>query len=261
MKYKIHLFRKELFFFVLAHAVGIYVASRLLINSQPRFIRVDITPTDLLIFAGALLLIILLMTFFRTKKLFYRAFLILIIYLGTQTVFASFLSSLHSYIAAAALLGSLMVLRSLFLQNVAVSLAIAGIGGVIGWSFTPTTAIILLAAFSVYDIIAVYKTKHMVKMAKNMIDAGAIFGLVIVTKKPKDFMILGSGDILLPLILASTVAIYSIPGAVIVSTFAAAGLFVTHLLFSNQKRRKPMAALPPIATLSIIGYLVATLLL
>ena len=122
------------------------------------------------------------------------------------------------------------------------------------------TAIVLLAVFSVYDIIAVYKTKHMVKMARDMMEAGAIFGLIIATKKPKDFMILGSGDILLPLILSATVAAYSILGAVIISLFAAAGLFVTHLLFSNQKRRKPMAALPPIATLSIIGYLVFLLI-
>jgi len=261
MKYKLHLFRKELFFFLLAHAVGIYVAVSLLANSQPRFIRVDIDTSDLLVFAAILLAVIFFMSFFKTRKLFYRLFLILIIFLGSQAVFSAFLSTLYSYLAAAGLLGSIFVFKRIFLQNLAVSLAIAGIGGVIGWSFTPITAIILLAVFSVYDIIAVYKTKHMVKMAKGMIEAGAIFGLIIVTKKPKDFMILGSGDILLPLILSAAVAVYSVTGAVVISLFAAVGLFFTHLLFSNQKRRKPMAALPPIATLSIIGYLVSILLL
>ena len=260
MKYKLHLFKKELSFFLLAHAVGIYVAVSLLVDSQPRFIRVDISTADFLIFVAILLMVIFFMTFFKTRRLFYKAFLILIIFLGTQTVFSVFLGTLYSYLAAIALLGSLFVFRRLFLQNLAVSLAIAGIGGVIGWSFTPMTAVILLAAFSIYDIIAVYKTKHMVKMAEGMIKAGAIFGLVIVTKKPRDFMILGSGDILLPLILSATVAIYSITGAVIISLFAAVGLFVTHLLFSNQKQRKPMAALPPIATLSIIGYLISILI-
>jgi len=260
MKLKLHLFKKELFFFVVAHAVGIYVAANIVANAQPRFLRLDFSLTDFLIFVLLLAVIIFFTTFIKTRKVFYRIFLILIIFLGTQAVFASFLSSLYSYVAATALLVFLFLLRSLFLQNMAISLAIAGIGGIIGWSFTPMTAIVLLAIFSVYDIIAVYKTKHMVKMAKSMVEAGAIFGLVIVTKKPKDFMILGSGDILLPLILVSTVAVFSVPEAMIVSLFAMAGLFITHLLFSNQKRKKPMAALPPIATLSIIGYLVVILL-
>jgi presenilin-like A22 family membrane protease len=240
--------------------VGIYVASRLIVNSQARFIRIDLSLSDLLVFAFTLFVVVLFMAFFKKKRLFYKGFLILIIFLGTQTVFASFLGGVYPYIAALALLASLFILRSLFMQNLAISLAIAGLGGVIGWSFTPFTAIVLLAVFSVYDIIAVYKTKHMVKMAEGMIESGAIFGLVIVTKKPKDFMILGSGDILLPLILSATIAISSIPGALFVSGFAALGLFATHLLFSNQKRRKPMAALPPIATLSIIGYLIFILL-
>jgi len=45
--------------------------------------------------------------------------------------------------------------------------------------------------------------------------------------------------------------------AVITSLFSLIGLFITHLIFVNQKSRRPMAALPPIATLTIIGYLVS----
>jgi presenilin-like A22 family membrane protease len=165
-----------------------------------------------------------------------------------------------SYLAAVLLLAFLFLLRSIFLQNIAISMSIAGLGGVFGWSFSPTTAVILLVTFSVYDIIAVYKTKHMVKMAQNMVESGAVFGLIITSKKPRDLVILGSGDILLPLILASSVATTSVIDALTVSAFAAVGLFVTHLIFSNQKTRKPMAALPPIATLAVIGYLVAVLL-
>ena len=73
-------------------------------------------------------------------------------------------------------------------------------------------------------------------------------------------MILGSGDIGLPVVLASSVARYSLNAAIIVAVFSLAGLFFTHLIFVNQRERKPMAALPPIATMSIVGYLVANLI-
>ena len=73
-------------------------------------------------------------------------------------------------------------------------------------------------------------------------------------------MILGSGDIGLPVVLASSVAGYSLDDAIIVAIFSLAGLFLTHLIFVNQRERKPMAALPPIATMSIIGYLVSLLM-
>ena len=70
-------------------------------------------------------------------------------------------------------------------------------------------------------------------------------------------MILGSGDIGLPLVFVSSVAATSISRAIIVAVFVVAGLFLTHLIFVNQKERKPMAALPPIATMTIIGYLIS----
>ena len=73
-------------------------------------------------------------------------------------------------------------------------------------------------------------------------------------------MILGSGDIALPLILIISVARASFWQAIVVAGFSLLGLLVTHLIFVNQKVRRPMAALPPIAALSIIGYLLASLI-
>lgn len=147
----------------------------------------------------------------------------------------------------------------------------AGIGAVIGLSFTPETVIILLVALSFYDIIAVYKTKHMVALAENMIKSRAIFGFVIpiapsgfgekmVRVVPgEQFMILGSGDVILPLLLSSSLVRVSLTASIIVAAFSAAGLFLMHLIFINQKIRRPMAALPPIALTAILGYLVASL--
>lgn len=254
MKLKLHLFKKELFFFVSAHALGIYIVTKTL-KSPPR--PAGDAVSGLYVFLLFLIFLSFFYIFLKNKSLFYRLVLVLVIFFGAQTVFSVFLGSAFSSLAALMLLFAVLYSRNVTAHNIAVTLAIAGIGAVLGWSVSITTAIILLAAMAVYDIIAVYKTKHMVRMAKGMINAGAVFGLIIVSKKPKDFMILGSGDILLPLILVSAVAVYSIRASIIVGLFAAAGLFVTHLIFSSQKERKPMAALPPIATFSIIGYLLS----
>ena len=133
-------------------------------------------------------------------------------------------------------------------------------------------AVWILAILSVYDIIAVYWTKHMVKMAEGMIASHAIFGFIIPAKfsgfkekisavRPgENFMILGSGDIALPLVLVVSVARVSFLQAIIVAGFSILGLLAMHLIFVNQKQRRPMAALPPIAALSIIGYLVSSLI-
>lgn len=261
MKLKLYLFKKELFYYLLAHGLGIYVAVKLFPILARTAVRTDLTNINLFLIAAVFLVIIVLFTVLKRRAWFYRIFLIFILFFGSQTVFSVFLNNLNSYIAATMLLVALFVFRSVLVQNWSVSLAIAGIGGVLGLGFSPTTAIIILVVFSFYDIIAVYKTKHMVKMAQGMIKSGAIFGLIITSKKPKEFMILGSGDILLPLLLSASLVSISITSAIIVSGFSTIGLFITHLLFSNQKKRRPMAALPPVATLAVIGYLVSTLLL
>ena len=72
-------------------------------------------------------------------------------------------------------------------------------------------------------------------------------------------MILGSGDVILPLLLAASLVRISVSQAAVVVVFACLGLLITNLLFTSQKTRRPMAALPPIAAMSIIGYLVASL--
>ena len=73
-------------------------------------------------------------------------------------------------------------------------------------------------------------------------------------------MLLGAGDVGSPILLMSSTVLGSIWSGIIVGVFVLIGVFVTHLLFINQDKREPMAALPPIATLTIIGYLLTVFL-
>jgi presenilin-like A22 family membrane protease len=73
-------------------------------------------------------------------------------------------------------------------------------------------------------------------------------------------MVLGSGDIGLPLVLAASSVVASLNAAFMVAGFALVGVMAMQWLFTHQDKPMPMAALPPIAALSVLGYVVATLL-
>lgn len=73
-------------------------------------------------------------------------------------------------------------------------------------------------------------------------------------------MMLGSGDIGLPLVLATSAVSQSIAAAVIVAGASLIGITVMHWLFVHQERPAPMAALPPIAVSAVLGYLLAVLI-
>ncbi|MDO8495513.1 MAG: presenilin family intramembrane aspartyl protease [bacterium] len=272
---KIQLWLKELALFGATQLLGIIVAQRYLFElansplSTPA-VSFRLTPLDIIVSA-------LLLGFFiwavikrtRMTQIVFKLFFFIVIIGGTQVIFSAFFSPILSLILTILLVVLMIVVRSVMLQNVAVMLAIAGIGLVIGLSITPLVAVWALLILSFYDIFAVYVSKHMVKMAEGMVASRAIFGFIIPMEfsgfrekiervKPGDhFMILGSGDIVLPLVLSIAALKISLAHALVVTLFSLGGLFVTHLLFVTQKQRRPMAALPPIAMMSIVGYLVS----
>jgi len=156
-------------------------------------------------------------------------------------------------------------------HNLTMILGMAGIGGILGLSFDPEAIIFLLVIFSIYDYIAVYKTKHMVKMAKEMIEAKAIVGLIL-PKRIKHFwqdlkdvepggkfMILGGGDVIFPLLLCVSVTPLGILKTTVISLFCLAGIVFSFFVFI--KKRKPIPALPPITLFAVIGYFIIRFLI
>ena len=71
---------------------------------------------------------------------------------------------------------------SIFIHNLCMILGISGVGAFLGLRIEPRIVVFLFLIFSIYDFIAVYKTKHMVKMAKEMIEHQAIIAMVIPQK-------------------------------------------------------------------------------
>lgn len=161
---------------------------------------------------------------------------------------------------------------SIFIHNLCIILGISGVGAFLGLRIEPRIVVFLFLIFSIYDFIAVYKTKHMVKMAKEMIEHQAIIAMVIPQRvedfqgKLKDiktggkFMVLGGGDIVFPLLLSTSLVSQGVLPALIVGIFSLLGLFLSFLIFINQKERKAIPALPPIALFCVLGYLITLMI-
>ena len=274
---KLNLFWRELVLFGLTQVLGIVVAERYLFGLAGSSLR---APEVAFKFSGAdWILSALVVALFvwavlnkhRASRIIFKVFFWLVIIGGAQIIFSVWFPPLCALLMTIGLIVLMLKSRSVLIQNLAVLLAMAGMGVVLGLSISPLIAVWGLLILSFYDIIAVYVTKHMVKMAKGMAESGAVFGFIVPfewsgfrehVKKAKreKFMILGSGDIALPLVMAVSAMSISVAHAWIVALFSMIGLFLTHLLFVNQSQRRPMAALPPIAMMAIVGYLVALIL-
>lgn len=271
----------EALFYLAALLLGIYVTTRI-VNLVPEAHGwngegSDISPVAFMFYFLVATLIIYLISgsdrFKKGRRLFFKiAFLFSAIFGGLITL------SVLTFDLLAVVLIIILVLAwqrepIILLHNGLVLISIAGIGAVIGLQFNPLVIAVLLALFSVYDFIAVYKTKHMVKMAGEMIKTGAIMGLVIPfsfsglldnleDKSKGEFMVLGGGDLAFPLFLASSITLHhGVIYALIVSGFVLLGLLGSFILFTSQKEKEPIPALPPIALGSLVGYLFILLLI
>ncbi len=209
----------------------------------------------------------------KQRLVFFKFAFFLSVAVGGFITLSVFLPELISFSVMVILLFIWEKKPIVFIHNLLIVFAIAGIGALVGTIFDPPTVVVFLILFSVYDVIAVYKTKHMVKMATEMIKTKAVMGLIapldfkslfddLSKKKKKEFMVLGGGDLAFPLFLATSVSHnYGFVEAMVVVSFACLGLFGSFFFFIIQKIKKPIPALPPIALLSIIGYLLARFVL
>lgn len=220
----------------------------------------------LLIFVVATIFMVFFVRLPRGKGFLFRAFFIISVWWGGSIVLSVWLEDILALGILTVAVLVWLFRTNVFLHNILVILGIAGIASVFGLRFSPEAIVVLLILFAIYDVIAVYKTKHMVRLARAMLESRAIFAVVAPEKfsyfrsrmhdvaPGKGFMMLGGGDIAFPLMLVSSVSIDSIENAFVVMVFSFIGLSASFALFFLLGRR-PMPALPPIAAFSILGFL------
>lgn len=205
----------------------------------------------------------------RLKGLIYKGLFLIAVFWGGMTVLELFLPTFGAVFVIGGLILLWLELPSVWVHDILMVLGLSGAASFFGLGFTPAVVIGLLLIFSVYDFIAVYKTKHMILMAKEMMDKKVILGFIIPkeikyfndklsqVKKGGNFMILGGGDVIFPSLLAASVIPSGILKSLIIVLFSLAGSLLSYWIFTKEK--EPIPALPPIALLSIIGYFITLL--
>jgi len=186
-----------------------------------------------------------------------------------------------------------IVQRNLIIHNITELLIYPGLAAIFVPMFNIFWIIILLIAISIYDFIAVIKTKHMIKLAKFQLQELKVFTGFFIPylakkdwKKIKDFKelkkqlkdkskavkekaakklkdanikvnlaILGGGDIAFPLIFSGIVlTTHNLTAALITTVTATLALLY---LLTVSKKGKFYPAMPFIAAGSILGYVIA----
>ncbi len=169
-----------------------------------------------------------------------------------------------------------LVIPQVWLHNLALILAVSSVGAVFGRFITPWTAMAIILALAVYDILAV-RFKLMLWMADKLSQINALPALVIpgrrsdwsmnlkgregsmIASDPADreYSILGGGDIAFPCLLTSSVYFaQGLTPGVTIAGLGSLGLVAVYFIQARFLKGRPMAALPPIAVFTLIGLLI-----
>jgi len=206
----------------------------------------------LILVATTLLLVIIRLKLSKYLYLFTE-------YFGLFFIALFIVSSLSESPLMGMLAGILSVIFKLILgKNRMVGLVISsvisiGIASLIGITFGPVPLIILLLLLSIYDFVAVKKTKHMIRMAEDVIKEKG--PQLLSFSSGNDEIIIGLADIIFP--SALFVSVYLNDGiyiAILTSLASIVGLIV---LFKGPVD-EGMPAIP-FVSLGIVGYIIGIL--
>lgn len=266
-------FLTESLIFLTIQGVGLFVGWKLIQEVQRLSIVETISITEFIVaFVMATAVLLLALKFIKHKMAFKLLFIFLIM-IGSKIVFESVFPAIFAGILAILVLVAWLMIPTILTQNIAMLFTIAGISASVGAALSVPVILVMLGILSIYDVIAVYKTEHMVKMFKTLMKKGVMLAIIVPAKLSdvsqrisdikvgKGVMMLGTGDISFPLMFAVAVLKVSWIASLGVILGAWAGLFVIYYLLSAQRERKPMPALPPIALGSLLGFLVSILLI
>lgn len=268
----------EAFLFLIILFLGLSTLKKI----QPLLVEIELPqfskgPFSQFVIYFSLATIFLLLTIYflkskKKKRILFKFVFLLAVFFGSLSLFLFWLPPIFALLLILIIISWWIKRPSVLNHDILMIFGISGVSTILSLSFSPEIFVYLLIIFSVYDILAVYKTKHMVKIAKEMMEHQAILGFIVPKKfrglKERlekvtpggEFLILGGGDLAFPIIFCLTLFPKGIWASIIVAIFSLIGFFANNLILFSQKERKPMPALPLISFFSIIGYLITLFL-
>jgi presenilin-like A22 family membrane protease len=227
--------------------------------------------------AVAVIAVVLFIIPLNKLRLFFRILFAFIFAWGIFIVAYFFVPTPVAYSLAAIAGLAWLFWSKIWLHDLLLLITLAGAASVFGFLFSPLTFMIFLLVIAVYDFLAV-RFGFMVWMADRLSQSVSLPAFIFPKKlgdlqtnlktvqfgelkkeeaAKREHTILGGGDIGLPLMLAVSVFFaYGLPAAILVGAFSTIGLICAFIIQAVWLKGKPMPALPPIAALSLIGFLI-----
>ncbi|MCW1301134.1 MAG: presenilin family intramembrane aspartyl protease [Candidatus Nanoarchaeia archaeon] len=260
MKYKFETLILLISLFLIAELFGLFSNS----NYFSRELPYSITPPEwepeiapfsfmvVLIFATLILLFLMR----RKANFLLNAWYFLALLICSSIGLASFLPETSALGIALILTIIRLSEPDIYIHNLSEILSYSGVTAIFLPLFTPITILILLLVISVYDFIAVHKTKHMIKLFQQQKSAGILPG--ILARYRDEVAFLGGGDVVFVMLFSTVMAkFYGIAYALISIYLATITIF---LLGVFGERKKFYPAMPFLTSSCLLSFLIANVL-
>ncbi|MCP3686228.1 MAG: hypothetical protein GY861_26585 [bacterium] len=238
--------------------------------------RPETTPSAslFLIFGAILIGTVLLLVLIRFRKVnVWKIWFFLSVLITLSVALSAFISQWFALILAFIFAFIKIFRPNLIVHNITELLIYGGLAAIFAPLLNFYAALVLLLLISVYDMFAVWQSKHMVKLANFQTDSKIFAGFFVpykmvsmkqLKKKAKGATeevknaVLGGGDIGFPLIFAAVlIKDFGLFKTMIVPVFAALALL---LLLLKSKKDRFYPAMPFITAGCLAGYGVLQLL-
>ena len=243
--------------YMAVQVLGLYVGSSLMPMIESEIIPPVVENPESPETSGQIFIYIIIMTgilllFLKFKlDFFIRGLLFFSILMGASITFWVLFGYYGVLFAMCLVLLSNWKRDNIWIGNLTLVFTISGIGGWLGASLHVIPALLLLIGLAIYDIIAVFGTKHMVTLAKGA--EGKVPLMLMIPVKDKTLG-LGTGDLVMPLVFTvSVLHDYNLTIAVITGLGGLLGL-LTLFYYILNKKDITLPALPPIVGGLIIGF-------
>lgn len=270
---KLILFLEGAVLYILAGGLTIWGGMRIspLINILPQVSTHTPGLLDITISASTILFVIFLTLEIKWVRYPLRFIFFLTIFFGLSLFLNIFLPLVFSIFLAAYLIMLYFILARPIFHNLVMLCSLVGVALAVGLAASPVIIFILLLVFSLYDIVAVFITKHMIKMARGFFKIGLLPGFLL-SFNPRSqlkigrgaslgekFSFLGSGDVVLPLLFVASLVNVKLIYAVGAGVGNILGFAVLVFILWGR-RREPLPALPPIVFGEVVGFLATYLI-
>lgn len=271
MKHNLNVTILLVLMFFIAQLIGLYVTNYYLVKELPLGIeRPQFNPETsyipvfaIILVATLIAVVIAMLRFVRLWKFWFFLSVIFVLSISLSAFFNQYLAVVISIIV-----GYFKIIRpNVYIHNISELFLYGGLSAMFAPVFNVFSVSILLLLIMGYDAIAVWKTKHMIKLAKFQSEAKFFAGFLIPYNPFKKSVsgkktsgkklanervaILGGGDVGFTLLFAGVVfAKYGLI-SLIIPVMASLGLLLL-LIFGNKNKFYP--AMPFLGASCFIGY-------